>query len=388
MSQEEILASVSQAARKHLDPALPMPPRMMAAKGVVPLPPRDMVMVLCGLMLDADEGLRTAATASLQKLPDKLLVPVLDGEVPPAVLAVLTTLVGRDELLEKVIVHRATPDAALVALAPTAPARLVEMLAENQERCMRSEALLRGLRQNPNLLRSSLDRVFDFLVRAGVLYDDMPEFSESLARLSPSDLVAAADKVVLPDSVAELLSEDVPPEAVTAALAAAAQGLPENALNGAGEGETADEAEAEEAPTARMPMQKLINGLNAAQKVALAMKGNKEARSILLRDSNRMVATATIRNPRLTEQEVVAAAKSRSINDEVIRIICNSRDMTRSYGVKLALVNNPKTPTPTAVRLLGTLRQSDLRNVAKSKSVPAALAVAARKMLTSKSTGG
>src|SRR5690348_5492390 len=125
MTQAEILASLPQALHKHLDPAGPMPPRMMAAKGLAPLPPKDMVPVLCGLSLDADPALAAAAGATLQKLPDKILQPALDADLPPPVLGVLATaLGGREELLEKLVVNRKTPDAALAQLAPTAPAKI------------------------------------------------------------------------------------------------------------------------------------------------------------------------------------------------------------------------------------------------------------------------
>jgi len=137
----------------------------------------------------------------------------------------------------------------------------------------------------------------------------------------------------------------------------------------------------------RIPIQKLINEMGTAQKVALAMRGNKEARTILIRESNKMVCTAVIRSPRMTEPEIVAAAQSRSVNDEVIRIISKSKDMTRSYNVKVALVKNPKTPLQTALNFLKILRQNDLRAVGASKSVPAAVAEQARAMLKQR-TGG
>jgi hypothetical protein len=386
MTQAEILASLPQALHKHLDPAGPMPPRMMAAKGLAPLPPKDMVPVLCGLSLDADEALAAAAGATLQKLPDKILQAALDADLPPPVLGVLATALGsREELLEKIVVNRKTPDAALAQVAPTAPAKIIEILAENQERCLRSEVLVRGIRQNPAILRSSVDRLFDFLVRSGVVYDDMPEFAESLSRLSPTEVQAAAESVVLPDAVAALVDTGgaAPPDGVTELEGVEVVPLDAaETAEGAGEAEGVGEAEAN---PERIPMLKLINSLNAAQKVALALKGNKEARAILLRESNRVIAVAAIKNPRITEQEIQAAAKSRSINDEVVRIICNSRDMTRSYGVKLALVYNPKTPLPVAMRFLGVLRGSDLKAVAKSKSIPSALANQAKKMLQSKS---
>ena len=379
MTQAAIIESLPPPVRKHVDPASPLPVRTMASKGMVPLAPRDMVLVLCGLSLDADAQLAANARTSLTKLPDKLLQPALDTELPSAALGVLgPQLLGRDDLLEKVVVNRLTPDASLATFADQASARIVEILAENQERCMRSEALVRAIRVNPNILRSSIDRLFDFLVRAGIIYDEMPEFAESLARLSPAEIASVADKVVLPSEVAILLVETAPtvatPTEAPAAESAAAAG----------------EAEKEDDPVEvqkKMPTLKIINGLNAAQKMALALKGNKEARSILVRDSNRLVATATIKNPRVTEQEVIAVSKSRSVNDEVIRIICNSKEMTRSYGVKLALVNNPKTPLQTALRFLGLLRQNDLKQVAKSKNVASTVSLAAKKMVQNKSSG-
>ena len=124
-----------------------------------------------------------------------------------------------------------------------------------------------------------------------------------------------------------------------------------------------------------------------AQKVALALKGNREARTILIRDSNRLVAGATIRSPRITEPEVVAAAQSRSVSDDVIRAIASSKEMLRSYGVKFALVNNPKTPVPIAMRLLTLLRSSDIKAVSKSRNVSTAVSRQAKRLLTQKGGG-
>jgi hypothetical protein len=355
---------------------------MMAAKGMVPLPPRDMVVVMCGLTLDGNAQLAEAARAGLTKLPDKILGPALDGDLPPAALGVLVqALAGREELLEKLVLNRATPDEALADLILTCSERLAEIIAGNQERCLRSERLVRAIPQSQSLLRSSRDRVFDFLVRSGVIHDNMPEFAEALSRLSPTEMQDMANNVQLPSEVAGLLDEGT---AVAAPpVAAEVVGLAEAAAGAAGEGEAEGEKDEEEEP-GRVPMAKLINGLNAAQKVALALKGNREARAILIRDSNRVVATAVIKSPRITEQEVVAAAKSRSVSDEIIRIIANSKEMSRSYGVKVALVNNPKTPLQTATKYLSLLRQNDLKAIAKSKSVPSALATQAKRMLTNK----
>ena len=52
--------------------------------------------------------------------------------------------------------------------------------------------------------------------------------------------------------------------------------------------------------------------------------------------------------------------------------------------VKAALVNNPKTPLPTAIKFLRHLLPKDLRNVSKSKNVPTVLAKTAIKILENK----
>ena len=61
MSQAELRDALPEPLRKHLDPGAPMPARMMAAKGLVPMGPRDMTVVLCGLSFDADEKIAGAA---------------------------------------------------------------------------------------------------------------------------------------------------------------------------------------------------------------------------------------------------------------------------------------------------------------------------------------
>ena len=97
-----------------------------------------------------------------------------------------------------------------------------------------------------------------------------------------------------------------------------------------------------------------------------------------------MVAAAAVRNPRLSEAEVLSAAQNRSLCDEVIRIIANNREMVRPYTVKLALVYNPKTPLAVAMRFLNLLRGADVRMVAKSKGVPQALAKQAQRLASKK----
>jgi hypothetical protein len=128
---------------------------------------------------------------------------------------------------------------------------------------------------------------------------------------------------------------------------------------------------------------KILN-MGVAEKIKLAMLGNKEARSILVRDSKKLVAVAVIKSPKITIAEVESIANSRQVSDEVLRQIAGTKEFMRSYAVKLNLVNNAKTPVPITMRLLPQIREMDLRKVAKSKSVPQAIATMARRFLDSK----
>jgi hypothetical protein len=112
--------------------------------------------------------------------------------------------------------------------------------------------------------------------------------------------------------------------------------------------------------------------------------GNKEARGLLIRDRNKIVAAAAIRSPKITGQEVESFAKARNVSDEVLRIIANNRDWTRSYNVKLALATNPKCPVPTAMKFVNYLQERELRSIMRSKDVPTPISTQARRLLQKK----
>jgi hypothetical protein len=94
-----------------------------------------------------------------------------------------------------------------------------------------------------------------------------------------------------------------------------------------------------------------------------------------------MVAMAVIRSPLMTDTEVVRAAGSRQISEDVIRYIANQRDFTKMYQVRLNLTQNPKCPLGFSLRFLPTLHAEDVKVLSKSKNIPSALAIAARKLV-------
>ncbi|MGO9019834.1 MAG: DUF4388 domain-containing protein [Syntrophobacteraceae bacterium] len=118
-----------------------------------------------------------------------------------------------------------------------------------------------------------------------------------------------------------------------------------------------------------------------SEKIRLAMTADKETRGILIRDSNRVIQVAVISNPKITDNEVAAIACSRQVDDEVLRKIAADKEWMRLYPVRLALATNPKTPVAISRKLVPTLNNQDLKNISRSKSVPALVANEARRLV-------
>jgi hypothetical protein len=113
--------------------------------------------------------------------------------------------------------------------------------------------------------------------------------------------------------------------------------------------------------------------MNTKDRMKLAMKGDREARSILIRDSNKVVCSAVVNNPRITEQEIENIASMRTVSDEVLRIISMNRSWARSYSIIHNLARNPKTPIPTVMNIMNRIRTKDLQNLAQNRNVSEAV---------------
>ncbi len=129
----------------------------------------------------------------------------------------------------------------------------------------------------------------------------------------------------------------------------------------------------------------LSQQLSISEKIKIALTGDKEWRSILLKDSNKLVSGAAIKNPRITESEVLTIAKSKIQNDEIMRVICANKEWLKNYTIRRALVENTKTPLPAALRFMSSLTEKDLGLLAKSKNVSSVIATQARRVLLTKS---
>jgi hypothetical protein len=128
----------------------------------------------------------------------------------------------------------------------------------------------------------------------------------------------------------------------------------------------------------------LTQEMGISEKIKMAMTGDKEWRMLLIKDTNKLVSGAVLKNPRITEAEVLFIAKSPVNNDDIIRDICTNKEWTKNYQIRKALVENNKAPLHHALRFLSSLTEKDLAVLAKSKNISSIIATQARRSLLNK----
>ncbi len=143
--------------------------------------------------------------------------------------------------------------------------------------------------------------------------------------------------------------------------------------------ELIDEPE-EGTPINKSLYQQILN-MRVGERIKLALRGNREARNILIRDTNRLIQRYVLQNPRITDEEVAMVARNRNTDVELLRKIGDHKYWPRNYQVRLALVTNPKTPMATALHLVGSLAERDIRFLAKSKNVSTTVVAQARRII-------
>ena len=361
--------------QKHVDPKAPVPLRMMGAKALVPMGPKDMATALFMLTFDADDTVRQTAVNSAAGLPDRILAVALrDEAADPQVLDYYAAALGeKPEYLEMLILNPSTPDETVGRIAALPHEKITELVSQNQLRLLRHDAIVRALVTNPATRPVTVDNVTDFCVRSGLVLADLPAFQAARKRV----LGTTAD------------------EAAALAAAAAAQAeeaAAEQALEEMGATDAARDAEDRETPEQeaaaegkRLTIAQKISKLSIAKKIEWAnKKGNKEVRTILLRDPNKLVQLAVVQSPRISEGEIAKVANTRTAPGEVLQHIYNNRQLTKNYTIKVNLVNNPKVPVAVAMRFLVLLRSSELKGVSKNRNISPALQTQARKLLEKK----
>ncbi len=134
-----------------------------------------------------------------------------------------------------------------------------------------------------------------------------------------------------------------------------------------------EDAKERPTPAVRESLQNTIQNMPAGERLKLAMKGSREARVILLRDSSVMIRRFVLMNPRISDDEVLSVVRNRQVDGELLKIIWRRDEWLANYQIKLALVKNPKTPVQISMKYISSLLMRDLRQMAKSKNIPTAV---------------
>jgi hypothetical protein len=128
-----------------------------------------------------------------------------------------------------------------------------------------------------------------------------------------------------------------------------------------------------------------IAKLDIKGRIALAMRGSKEERSILIRDGTKLVALAVLDSPKISEGEVENIALQKNVLESVLRAIPLKRRFAKNYAITRNLVYNPRTPLDLSLGLMKNLLIHDLKNLSGNKEVSDTIRKLALRMYKQKS---
>ena len=316
------------------------------ARGFLPLGQDDLIAVLAYLAMSPDAEIAELASTSLQDVPSRVQAEFAANENAPVDHLVRLLCASTDALvLEALIRNRAVPDEQVAELARHAEPRVQEVVVINHARILRAPQILDALLENPAITNDVRRRVHEardeFFVKqkarddAAALLEEEPEVID--LPLDPiADLLERAEQQRLDD------------EAAAASLAL---------------------TEAEKTDERAAALWTRLNFMTVSEKVRLAYRGDRMIRMLLVRDRNKLICSAVMRNPRISEQEIEAIAGMRNVDDEVLRILGSRRDWTGKYKIMLTLIRNPKAPVGVVLPFVNRLTLRDLKGLKDDKGV-------------------
>jgi hypothetical protein len=364
--------------------------RLAAARGLLPLPQADLLEALIHLSTDNDPGVARAAQGTLAaQQPGDLLSVAKAGDAAPSVLGYFASLSKASrEIHEAVAGNNNTPDEAIALLARiTADASLLEFITLNQQRLIRAPEIIDAILLNPARTAEAERRAketrrefFEKERGARQIAQELrargnsaaAEFFES-AELAPvAGAMSFEDAWVIAQHI-EVSDADIDDSWLAREFIEEMMiETPEQTAANAQAVINAERLEGDASPE-RISLIRRIMFMTVRDRVKLGVKGDREARGILVRDANKMVSTAVMHNPRITDHEVENIATMRSVAEEVLRLIGTNRAWARSYPIIHNLARNPRTPMATAVHILPRIRTKDLQSIGLNRNVSEAV---------------
>jgi hypothetical protein len=330
----------------------------MAARGFLPFAQEDLIAILAVLSERDDPAIAADARQTLQEIPRAGLMVFAQQESAPApALASLLKAFDDQEIVSALLRNRSMPNGAVIELAGAAGGKIQEIIVTNQRRLIEEPKILDALLANPQLTadvrRRALEAREEFFEKRATR--DAKRKAESVeVEQEPLDEEAQQALDAILEQIDE--SEDVP----------------------------LTQTPPKDAPEEEKSIWIRIVSMTMSDRVKLAFQGGRTERSILIKDRNRLVCTAVIKSPRITESEVESFAGMRNLESEVLRLIGTNREWMRKYPILHALVRNPKAPIGVVLPLVNRLNLRDLKNLSQDRNVPEAVRRSARKLFVAR----
>jgi hypothetical protein len=370
------IAHLSPAAQRIFDPKTPPAVRQMAARGIAPgLKPSDALTVVAVLSEQPDEVLATSAKQTLAKLPPQLLQGALGPELAPGVVDLIApTYLSDLAMMERFLALPQIASATVAVIATRCSEMVSELVATNEERLLANPAIIEKLYLNKNTRMSTANRVLELAIRNKIKLEGIPAFEEAAAAL--------AEELIPEPSPEPTFSDVLVKETITIGEKLAIEAITSDVV------ETDEKTGEDKVKDKFVAVHTRIADMSMSEKIRTAMVGSASERAILVRDSNKVVARAAVKSPQIQENEAVRIASMRNVSDDVLQELARSPKWKQSYQIKLNLVQNPRTPSHIAQKLIPYLFEHDVKALAKSKNVTGQVVTAAKQHLARKKKNG
>ncbi|MGH9509791.1 MAG: hypothetical protein ACRD2M_07640, partial [Terriglobales bacterium] len=354
--------------------AVPANVMRSASKGALAVPPDEMIEIL--VYLTTNPVFSEDARMTLAGWDEAACLAVASNfQTPWQVLEYMIVPENRRPRLVPALLENPTVrEARLVEMGQNGSREIVDMMLASQ-RVRRSADILHSLATNHHLNEQEIAQIKAALEELGeetAEFMALEEGEKSQYEIEHAEEIAAEEGKAF-ELVGGAETDD-PPEAPAAAAAAA----PAPAASTA----------AKAAPPERERISTLqkISRLTVGQRVQLGMKGNKDERFILIRDGSKVVSSAVLQSPKLSDAEVETFAAMKNVQESVLRDICRSRKFMKNYSVIRNLINNPRCPLDLGLTLLNHLLVNDLKNLSMNKNISETVRKMSLKKYREKST--
>lgn len=361
--------------------------KQAAAKGALPIPREDMLELWGCIRNDADPEIRTLARENLASVPvDEWMEVIQAHAFRPEFFDFAVKVLAKDgRIAVAMLRNKSLPDGAVEALAGNASPQITDLILDGQARLINCPGIVVSLLNNPQLNSTQGRKIYDIAEQFFRNHPVIPALVEKKVGLKITISEAAAVKKEPAARPAEKPPEKTveapgapPPEAAEEAASAPAEEaeeeIPEEALK-----ETLEQEEVKNL------YQKILT-MSVPKKVELALKGNKEARGLLIRDSNKVVQEAVVTSPKITEQEIETIARMRNVPEEILRKISMMGEFMKKYAIMKALATNPRTPIAISMPLIARFTELDMKFLLKDKNISEVLRREAKKIWEMKHT--